>query len=95
MGGIGPDQPKIRLVDQGGGLERLAGGLACQPGGGQPAELVVHQGQELVGRPRLAPPNGLEHASHRSAHGGVISTAGPLISAGNPVINRRRLHGDS
>ena len=42
-------------MDQGGRLESPAGGLVRQPGGGQPAQLVVHQGQEPFGRARLAP----------------------------------------
>ena len=43
------DQPQIRLVDQGRGLERLAGLLLGQPLGGQLAQLVVDQRQELLG----------------------------------------------
>ena len=37
-------------MHQGRGLERLAGLLLGQPLGGQPPQLVVDQGQELLGR---------------------------------------------
>jgi hypothetical protein len=43
------DQPYIRLVDQGGGLERLSGLLLCQVLGGELAQLVVDERQELLG----------------------------------------------
>ena len=72
LGRIGAHQPEICLVDQGCGLERLAGGLTRQPGGGQPAQLILHQRQELGGGPRLAPANGFEHARHRSTGSLVI-----------------------
>ncbi len=48
------DQPEIRVVDQGGGLERLPGLLLRQPEGGQLAQLVVDQRQELLGGARVA-----------------------------------------
>ena len=41
-------------MDQGRRLERLAGRLAGEPPGGQPAQLVVDQRQELIGRLRVA-----------------------------------------
>ncbi|MDB5311803.1 MAG: hypothetical protein JWO38_6005 [Gemmataceae bacterium] len=44
-----PDQPEEGLVDQGGGLQRVAGAFVGHPGGGQSPELVVPEGQE-VGR---------------------------------------------
>ena len=48
------DQPEVRLVDQGRGLERLAGLLAGQLPRGQLAQLVVDQRQELSGGLRVA-----------------------------------------
>jgi hypothetical protein len=48
------DQPEVRLVDQGGRLEGLAGLLLDQPGGGQFPQLVVDQGQQLARRLRVA-----------------------------------------
>ncbi len=43
------DQPEIRLVDQGRGLERLPGLLLRQLHGGQLAQFVVDERQELLG----------------------------------------------
>jgi hypothetical protein len=42
-------------VHQGCGLECVSGRLARQPMRRQPAQLVVHQRQQLARRPRLAP----------------------------------------
>ena len=42
-------QPQVGLVDQGGGLKRLAGLLLGQFLGGELAQLVVDQRQELLG----------------------------------------------
>ena len=58
------DQPEVGLVDQGRGLERLAGLLLRQPLGGQLAQLVVDQRQELLGRLRVALLDGREDAGH-------------------------------
>ena len=57
-------QPEVRLVDQGRGLERLAGLLLGQLLGGQLAQLVVDQRQELLGRLRVALLDGREDAGH-------------------------------
>ena len=46
----GPDQPQVGLVHQGGRLQGLAGLLLRQPLGGKPAQLIVNQRQELIGR---------------------------------------------
>ena len=65
MPGSSPsDQPEVRLVDQGGGLERLAGLLLRQPLGGQLAQLVVDQRQELLGRLGVALLDRREDAGH-------------------------------
>jgi hypothetical protein len=40
-----PDQPQVRLVDQGRGLERLPGLLLGHPLGSQLAQLLVDQRQ--------------------------------------------------
>ena len=48
------EEPQVRLVDQGGGLERLAGPFATQLGRRDPAQLVVDQRQELLRRQRIA-----------------------------------------
>ena len=43
-------QPQIGFVNQGGGLEGVAGGLASHLGAGQLAELLVDDGKELLRR---------------------------------------------
>ena len=48
-----PGHAQERLVDQGRGLERLARRLAGQPRGGEPAEVVVDERQELGGCGRV------------------------------------------
>ena len=48
------DEPEIGLVHQVGRLEALPRGLAGEPLGGQPAQFLVDQGQELLGGPRVA-----------------------------------------
>src|SRR5262249_58655145 len=51
---IAADQPKVRLVNQGRGLERLARPLGGQPGRGQLTQLVVDEREQLFGRTRVA-----------------------------------------
>jgi hypothetical protein len=48
------DQPKVGLVDERGGLERVVAPLADQIQSGQPAPLVVHERQHLVSRALVA-----------------------------------------
>ena len=54
--GIGPvaDEPEVGLVHQGGGVERVIGAFPRQLRRGQPAQLVIDQRQELLGRPGVA-----------------------------------------
>ena len=59
---VRPDEPEVGLVDQGRGLERLARLLLRQPLGGELAQLVVDQRQELLGRLRVALLDGREDA---------------------------------
>ena len=58
------DQAQVRLVDQGGGLERLARLLPCHPLGREPAQLVVDQRQELRRGTSVALPDGVQDAGH-------------------------------
>jgi hypothetical protein len=46
-------QAQVGLVDQRRGVERLAGLLPRQPLGRQPAQLVIHQRQQLAGGGRV------------------------------------------
>ena len=64
------DQPQVGLVDQGGGLQCLAGLLLGQLLGGQLAQLVVNQGQKLCGGVWVALPNGVQDARNFT-HGGT------------------------
>ena len=57
------DEPQVRLMDQGRGVECLARLLAGQPLGGQLAQLIVDQGQELLGDLRVAGVDGREDAA--------------------------------
>ena len=59
------DQPQVGLVDQGGGLERLARLLLGQPLRRQLAQLVVDQRQQLLGGVRVALLDGVEHLGDR------------------------------
>ena len=45
------DEPQIGLVDQGGRLQGVAGLFVREPGGGQAAQLLVHSGEQVGGRP--------------------------------------------
>ena len=58
----GVDEPEIGLVDQGRGLEGLAGLLLRQLPGRQLAQLVIDQRQELLGRLGVAVLDGREDA---------------------------------
>src|SRR5262249_21266221 len=49
LGPVHVDQAKVRLVDQGRGLERLPGLLARQARGGELAQLVVDEREQLGG----------------------------------------------
>jgi hypothetical protein len=52
--GVVSDQSKVRLVDQGGGRDRLPGPFVRQSMRGQPPQFVVDQPQELFGGLRVA-----------------------------------------
>ena len=43
------DQPEVGLVDEGGRLEGVAGGLPVEPGGGEVPELVVDEREQFGG----------------------------------------------
>jgi hypothetical protein len=59
-----PHEPEKGLVDQGGGLERLAGLLLSQFLRRQPAQLVVDQRQKLRSRVRLTLLDGRQDVGH-------------------------------
>src|SRR5262249_42960819 len=74
------DQAQVGLVDQGGGLERLPGGLLGHLVCGEFAQLVVDEEQELPGGVRVALLDGRQDAGD-VAHGvGSPSGEGQLGS---------------
>ena len=62
LGPVPTDQPQVGLVDQGRGLEGLAGLLLGQPRRGELAQLVVDERQQLGGGVRVAGRGGVENA---------------------------------
>jgi hypothetical protein len=62
-------QPQVRLVDEGRGLERLAGGFGLHPCGGELPQLVVHERQQVGRGPVVAGRGSIEEAAH-IGHGG-------------------------
>jgi hypothetical protein len=71
VGGTGEPQPG--LVDQGRRLQRVAGGALTHRAGGESAQLLVDQRQELVGGVRVAGAHPLQEARDRLGvvHGGA------------------------
>src|SRR5262249_51781953 len=67
-GRVRAHQPQVGLVDQRGGLERLAGPLPGQPLGRQFAQLVVDQRQELPGGGGVAAFGGVQDAGDVGHH---------------------------
>ena len=91
------DQPQVRLVDEGRRLERLPRLLLRQPLGGQFAQLVVDQRQQLLGGLRVAlldrredsrdVVHRREAAGDEDAPAATASTRAPsLIAAARPWI---------
>ena len=74
-GWLAADQPEVGLVDQGGRLERLAGLLRGQPGGGELAQLVVDERQQLGRGLRVAGRGRVEQAGD-VGHAGECTTTG-------------------
>src|SRR5262245_54127907 len=78
-------QAQVRLVDQGGGLQRLPWLFLSQALSGELAELVVDQGQELFRGGWVALLDGGQDACDVVAHGGTGTERGgelgPSIAA--------------
>src|SRR5262249_30679086 len=67
---VGIDQPDVRFMNQSGGLQCLARLLLRQPSGGEFAQLVIYQRQELLGGSRIARIDRVQNLGdfvHRSA----------------------------
>jgi hypothetical protein len=88
------DQPQVRLVDEGRGLERLAGGFGRHPRGGELAQLVVHERQQVGLGPAVAGRGRIEAAGHIGHDGRVyqLLAAEPQETEGDLVIGHSR-HG--
>src|SRR5262249_61977222 len=69
------DQPQVGFVDEGGGLERLAGLLLGQLLGREPPQLVIDQRQELARRVGVAFVDGRQDT--RDVAHGIARPAGP------------------
>src|SRR5205823_6102090 len=74
----GADQAEVGFVDQGGGLEGVAGRLGGHPGGGEFAQLIVDE-REQVGGGTAVPGRGRVEQSADVGHGGNC-TAGAARS---------------
>ena len=83
------DEPQVRLVDQGGRLQRLPARFVGQARSRQAAQLVVDQRQQFVGRPGVALAGGFEQPCD-FAHGPWIlppaaARNGPSVSMSFPI----------
>ena len=67
------DQPKVRLVDERGRLERVIVPLAKQIRGGEPAQLVVHERQYLIARALVAVAPVEQQPRNAARRGAVLS----------------------
>src|SRR6516164_3785344 len=70
------DETQVRLVDQGGGVKGVAGRFGGQARGGEPAQLVVDEGQKIGGSLAVAPGGGFEHSGNVGHSASVTLTAG-------------------
>jgi len=73
--GLGADQPEIRLVNQGGGLEGVVGPLPGHAGGGELPQLVVHE-REQVGRGLVVAGRGRVEKSRHKGHSAEFTDSG-------------------
>src|SRR5262245_21215576 len=78
---VRPDQAQVGFVDQGGGVEGLAGGLAGELLGGQAAQLLVDQRQQLAGGVRVALVQGVQEPGDVAHDARVYSRAPRPASA--------------
>ena len=82
-------QPQVGVVDQGRRLQRLARRFLRKALGGQLAQLVVDQRQQLLGRAGVAGLDGGQDLGHL-AHGRFLAGEAPESAAreGGPAANR-------
>ena len=61
---LAADQTQVRLMDQRGGLKRLAGCLGGHPSGGEFPQFVVNEWEEVGGRFWVSTRGRVEQAGH-------------------------------
>ena len=83
------DQPQVRLVHQRGGLKRLAGLFLRQFLRRQLAQLVVDDGQKLLGGVRVAVLDGVENLGHVT-HGTAFRLENPNLWKHPTIVVWRR-----
>ena len=77
------DQPKVRLMDQGGGLEGVLGGLAGHARGGELAQLVVDEREQVGGGLAVTGRRGVQESRHVGHSASVTDVGG--ASEGKPA----------
>ena len=70
------DQPEVRLVDEGGRLQGVAGGLGGHPRGGELPQLVVDEREQLGGGLAVTGRRGVQESRHVGHSASVTPTAG-------------------
>ena len=65
------DQPQVRFVDQGGGVEGVAGCFGGHARGGELPQFVVHKRQQVGRGPAVASRGRIEEAGHIGHDGRV------------------------
>ena len=63
-GGYMADEPKVRFMDQRGGVEGVTRSLLGHACGGELPQLVVNEREQVGGSSAVAGPSGFEKASH-------------------------------
>jgi hypothetical protein len=73
-----PDQPQVSLVDECGGVERVAGGFRDHFRGGKLPQFVIDEGEQFCGGPAVSLLGGFDEMGQISHEGLVYtSTNGP------------------
>jgi hypothetical protein len=69
-----PDEPKVRFVNEGGRLQGLIGGLARHPSGGELAQLVVYEREQVGGGLAVTGRRGVQESRHVGHSANVTDT---------------------
>src|SRR5439155_2580743 len=71
-----PDQPKVCLMNQGGGLEGVVGGLTGHARGGELPQLVVHEREQVGAGPAVTGGGSVQQSRHIGHSASVTLAAG-------------------